>query len=153
MTKKWSMEDNLEDMLLEVRRHVMAEDEKKNVEFMRDGLRLFVTGIEVVNNRLGLLDLEGWANEASRDLEKHDENLGRIYRKYCRRSTSRNPETEIAMAIASSMGMHHVKRMMAKTMLGRGPRPPADGARRSAREPQIPKHLDDDSSDEDVPQR
>ena len=152
MTRKWTMDDRLEDMLLEVRRHVMAEDETKNVSLMRDGLRLFVSGIEIVNSRLGLLDLEGWSGEVSRDLEKHDENLGRIYRKYCRRSTSRNPETEIAMAIASSMGMHHVKRMMAKTMLNRaastgGPPP----SRRQAKTVNLPKHLDEDSSDEDVP--
>tara|TARA_B110001452_G_C15073206_1_gene374588 strand:- start:172 stop:771 length:600 start_codon:yes stop_codon:yes gene_type:complete len=149
-TKRWTMEDRLEDMMLEVRRHAMSEDEKKNVSMMKDGLRMFVTGIELVNNRLGLLDLEGWSNDASRELSKHDDNLGRIYRKYCRRSTSRSPETEIAMALVSSMGMHHVKRVMAKTVINRVSAG-SQGKRRQTSS-SLPKHLDEDSSsDEDVP--
>ena len=151
MTRKWSMDDRLEDMMLEMRRHAMAEDETKNVNFMRDGLRLFVSGVEIVNNRLGLLDLEGWSNEVTRDLDKHNENLSRIYRKYCRRSTSRSPETEIALAIASSMGMHHMRRMMAKTMINRASRGQSSSDTPRKETLNVPSHLDDDSSDEDVP--
>ena len=122
---------------------------------MRDGLRLLVSGIEIVNNRLGILDLEGWSNEVTRDLDKHNENLGRIYRKYCRRSTSRNPETEIALALASSMGMHHMKRMITKTMVNRATMRNASSFKNpfhgKGREFNAAKHLDDDlSSDEDV---
>jgi hypothetical protein len=151
MTKKWTMEDRLADMMLEVRRHAMAEEEAKNVSLLRDGLRMFVSGIELVNNRLGLLDLEGWSSEVTRDLDKHNENLGRIYRKYWRRSTSRNPETEIAMAIASSMGMHHIKRMMTKTMVSRVSRGRGGEGPQKERSMPLPAHLDEDSSDEDVP--
>lgn len=152
-TKRWTMEDRLEDMLLEVRRHVMAKDECRNVSMMKEGLRLFVTGVELVNNRFGLLDLEGWSSDVSRELGKHDDNLGRIYRKYCRRSTSRSPEAEIAMALVSSMGMHHVKRVMAKTVINRvSTAPPAQSRRRAPVAANLPKHLDEDSSsEEDVP--
>lgn len=146
-TRKWSMDDRLEDMMLEIRRHTMVEDERKNVDLMRDGLRLMVAGVELVNNRLGLLDLDGWSTDVSRELTKHDDNLARIYRKYCRRSTSRSPETEIAMALVSSMGMHHVKRVMSKTVMRR-----MSGSTTERRPPpssSLPKHLDDDSSDDD----
>lgn len=54
------MDDPLEDMMLEMRRHSLAMDESANM--MRDGLKLAVTGIEMVNNRFHLLDLEGWSS-------------------------------------------------------------------------------------------
>lgn len=117
LTKEWSMDDSLDDMVLEMRRITLALDEQSNVSMMRDGLRMVVTGLELVNNRLGILDLEGWSNEVCRDLHKHDENLSRIYRKYWRRGVSRNPEMEIAMALFGSLGMHHMKRSMSKQIL------------------------------------
>lgn len=149
MTKEWSMDDRLEDMMLEVRRHSMAEDEKKNVGIMRDGLRLAVSGIELVNNRFGVLDLDGWSSEVNRELSKHDVNLARIYRKYWRRSASRSPEAEIAVALLSSMGLHHMKRVMAKkvmTNIGRGGFPPR-------RSPPGGEQDLSSSEDEDVPER
>ena len=45
----WTMEDRLEDMTLEMRRLVLAMDERSNVNMMRDGLRMLVTGIEMVS--------------------------------------------------------------------------------------------------------
>ena len=117
LTKEFTMEDRTEDMLLEIRRHTLAMDEASNVTFMRDSLRLFVTGVEMVNNRIGLLDLEGWSSEVVRDLHKHDANLSRIYRKYWRRSTSTSPELDICMSLIGSMGMHHMKRKMSQQLM------------------------------------
>ena len=140
LTKEWSMSDSLQDMMLEIRRHSMAEEERKNVAMMKDGLKLIISGVELVNNRLGLLDLDGWSSEVTKDLGKHDVNLARIYRKYWKRGASRNPESEIVIAICSSMGLHHMKRVMAKqfmTNMGKRKKPT--------------QQIDDVSSDEDVP--
>jgi hypothetical protein len=113
----WSMNDSVDDMTLEIRRATLAMDELSNVNMMRDGLRLAVTAIEMVNNRIGLLDLEGWSSEVCRDLHKQDHNLSRIYRKYWRRSTSNSPELDICMSLVGSMGFHHMKRMMSKQLM------------------------------------
>lgn len=120
LTRQWDMSDPLEDMTLELRKHILIMDEQQNVSMLRDGLKMCVTAIEMVNNRLGLLDLEGWSSEVSRDMNKHNANLARIYRKYWRRSVSNTPEADIAFSILGSMGMHHVKRTMSKQMLARG---------------------------------
>ena len=117
LSKEWTMEDRLDDMMLEMRRHTLAMDETANVTMMRDGMRLLVTGIEMVNNRFGLLDLEGWSSEVCRDLGKHDANLSRIYRKYWRRSTSTSPEVDICMSLVGSMSLHHMKRKMSKHLM------------------------------------
>ena len=111
------MHDSMEDMMLEMRRHSLAMDESANVTMMRDGLKLAVTGVEMINNRFGLLDLEGWSSTVCKDLSKHDANLARIYRKWWRRPSSTSPELDICLALVGSMGMHHMKRTMSKQLL------------------------------------
>lgn len=155
LTKNWTLSDSLDDMLLEMRRHTLALDEQSNVSMMRDGLRMVVTGIELVNNRFKFLDLEGWSAEVCQDLEKHDQNLARIYRKYCRRGVNRNPEMEIAMSLVGSLGFHHIKRSMARQMLQRAA--PMGDDRRSARAAKVPRRrqprraASPSSSDEEPP--
>lgn len=145
LTKEWSMDDRLEDMLLEMRRHTLALDERSNVNMMRDGMRLLITGIEMVNNRMGLLDLDGWSTEACKDLNKHDANLARIYRKYWRRGTSNSPEVSIAMSLFGSMGMHHLRRTMSKNLMNRA----QHGFHSRQRRPM--QREDPDSSDDEAP--
>lgn len=125
LTQQWTMNDRLDDMVLEMRKATLRMDEKANVNMMRDGMRIVVTGIEVLNNRLGILDLDGWSSEVCRDLDKHDANFARIYRKYWKRSTSSSPEMDIAMSLVTSMGFHHMKKTMSKQMMGGGGRRPA----------------------------
>ena len=149
LTKDWSMEDDVNDMMLELRRITLTMDEQANVNMMRDGMRLMLTGIEVVNNRFGLLDLEGWSSEVCRDLHKHDANLGRIYRRWWRRSSSTNPEVDICMSVLGSMGMHHLKRTMSKQMVSKvRPSRSTDPPRPQARM-RPPPAVDDSSDDEE----
>lgn len=145
LTKEWSMDDRLEDMMLEVRRHTLALDERSNVNMMRDGLKMLVTGMEVVNQRLGLLDLEGWSTEVCRDINKHDANLSRVYRRYWRRSTSNSPEVEIVMSLMGSMGFYHMKKTVTKHVIGRGKQKAGFSRRRAPTPPS--------SDDEEAPPR
>tara|TARA_A100001015_G_C15018766_1_gene726892 strand:+ start:1121 stop:1960 length:840 start_codon:yes stop_codon:yes gene_type:complete len=143
LSKEWSTEDRVEDLTLEIRRHTLHLDEVSNVQTMRDGLRLVCTGFEMMNNKFGLLDLEGWSSEVCNDLNKHDQNLSRIYRKYWRRGQSSNPELDIAASLFASMGMYHFKRKMSKKILNPGSRP-------SQVKP-TPKVYDDSDDDEEAP--
>ena len=150
LTKRWTSDDSLEEMTLELRRHLIALEERNNVNMLRDGLKMLCTGIEMVSTRYGLLDLEGWSGEVGQNLARHDPQLAKIYRKYWRRSTARAPEVEIALAVFGSAGMHHMKRSMAKHMLnGRGNRREFFGRAGGARRPSTP----DTSDDEGPPDR
>lgn len=148
LTKEWTMNDRVEDMLLEMRRHSLAQDEKANVNMMRDGMRMFITGIEMLNNKIGLLDLDGWSTDVCRDLNKHDANLARIYRKYWRRGNNNSPEMSIALSLFGSMGMHHLRRTMSKNLVNKAQQR-SFTARNSYRHKQ--KFENTDSSDDEAP--
>ena len=144
LSRKWSMDDSLDDMTHELRHHLLVLDERENVGMMKNGLKMALTGIEIINTRFNLLDLEGWSTQAASELDRQDGNLSRIYRKYWRRSTSNNPESEIIFSLFSSMGMYHMKRSMARQMMNRNTRPSSDRRRRA-------RPMDDDSSDDEMP--
>jgi len=148
LSRKWTMDDSLEEMTHELRHHLLVLDERENVGMMKNGLKMALTGLEILNTRFNLLDLEGWSAQAATELDKQDGNLSRIYRKYWRRSTSNNPESEIAFSLVSSMGMYHMKRSMARQMMNRNSHP--TGGRRRGRSQQP---VDDDSSDDERPPR
>lgn len=143
LSRKWSMDDSLDDMTHELRHHLLVLDERENVGMMKNGLKMALTGIEIINTRFNLLDLEGWSTQAASELDRQDGNLSRIYRKYWRRSTSNNPESEILFSLFSSMGMYHMKRSMARQMMNRNTRP-SDRRRRA-------RPMDDDSSEDEMP--
>ena len=71
-----------------------------------------------------------WANAQDEktiraDLEKHNANLTRIYRKYWRRGHSTSPEMDIAMSLIGSMSMYHMKRVQ-KRAIGVNPKSSQD---------------------------
>ena len=115
-SKNWTLEDRLEDMQFEMRRHMLNVEEMNNINMMRDGMRMICTGVEMVNGRFNLLELNGWASEVCGDMQKYDTSLSKLYRKYWRRSTSASPEMDIAMGLITSMGMFHFKKKLSSKM-------------------------------------
>lgn len=108
-TKNYTMNDSLADIQFEIRRMEMYQKEESSLNMMRDGLKLTINSIEVINRFTGeKLSLNGWSDEATRDMDRYDPSLSRLYRKYWRRGSS-SPEFELAFAIASSMGIYHFK--------------------------------------------
>lgn len=116
LSKTYTLQDRIDDMQFEVRRHLLNIDEQNTVQFMRDGMRLLFTGVEIANSKMGpFLDLDGWATEVGKDISKYDSSLSKLYRKYWKRSTM-SPEMELAVGILGSMGMHHFKKKMGNVM-------------------------------------
>jgi len=153
LSKEYTVEDNLADMQFEMRRHTLHLEEMNNVNFMRDSMRLLCTGIEMANNRYHLLELNGWANDVCKDMNKYDPALGRIYKKYWRRSPlSQSPEMEIAMGVLGSMGMHHFKKKLSSKFFAADSAPNREHSRKG---PSIVEDFDEDgeecSDDEELP--
>ena len=120
LSKNWSIDDPLDEMTFELKRIMLHMDEVNNVSMMRNALQLGCTGIEMLSKRFKILDLEGWSSEMCRDLSKHDRALGRMYRKYWRRSHASSPESEIALSLLGSIGMFHMRKMVSKRVFPGG---------------------------------
>ena len=125
--------------------HVLRLDEANGVNTLKDGMRLFVGGIEMCNSRFGpFLNLDGFSASMSTDLTagKYNMTLGKLHRKYFKTPVNNSPEVELAMALCGAMAMHHFQRThMSKIVMP---------TRAPAKMPHIPPAADDDS-DEDLP--
>lgn len=146
LTKEYTIEDPLETLEYEARRHVLMLEEKNSINMMKDGLKLFVGGCEFANDKFGpFLNLSGFSQSISSELTvgKHDMTLSRLHRKYFRTSTQSSPEMELAMALLGSAAMHHFQRTYINKVM------PTRGGQ-AAHIPNVPQGADDDS-DEDLP--
>ena len=138
-TRVWSMDDNLDDMKIEARKLTANAEEAQMVNLMRDFLRLGFTGLEFMNRRIRLLHLDGWADEAGKDMGKYDHTLRALYRKYGRHSAS-SPEVELLMGIGASLMMHHGKQVISPA--GRGSAAPrADSGSATSPPPSVPNNV------------
>ena len=109
LTKKYSMEDTLEAIQYEYERIKMNMDTMNAVNFMRDVLKLVLTGVELANSNLGpILHLDGWSNEVTTDMHRYDHCLERLYKKHWRKG-SMSPESELVFLLVGSMVMFHFK--------------------------------------------
>jgi hypothetical protein len=126
LSKDFTMDDSLQSMQFEIRRHVMELQEGRTLGLMRDGMSLFFTGMEMANQKWGpVLDLNGWAAEVCKDKERFDPALARLYRKYYRRSQM-SAEMELLMAVGASAVMFHMSKKFTPPSVG-GPRAAAQG--------------------------
>ncbi len=107
LTREYSTKDKLEDIKYEYERQKMNLDCINSVALMSDGLKLGLSGIEMLNNKLGpFLQLHGWSESVTQDMSRYSHVLERIYRKYWRHG-SFNPLVELGMLLVGSMMMFH----------------------------------------------
>lgn len=120
LSRNWTMQDDVDDMSFELKRLTLQMDEANNVSMMQNGLQLACTGIEMLSKRFKILELDGWSQEVCRDMDKYQSGLGRIYRKYWRKSHSSSPEADILMSLVGSMGMYHMRRTVTRRVFSGG---------------------------------
>ena len=109
MTRKYTMEDSLEDIQFEFDRIRTHLETVNNVNMIRDGLMFAFQGIEFANKQFGpVLQLNGWSQAAKKDKQKYNHVIERLYKKHWRHGNM-SPETEFGWLIGSSMLKHHFK--------------------------------------------
>jgi hypothetical protein len=106
--RRYSMRDKLADIQFEIRRCHSMLSEKHATVIMRQGLVFLTTGVETVSNRLGLLQLDGWAKEVSNDVQRFDPALTALYRKHFH-TMGVSPELELAIGLGGSAVNHHIQ--------------------------------------------
>ena len=109
LTKAYTMADTLEEIQYEYERIKMNQDSINAVNFMRDVMKLALTGVELANAKLGpVLHLDGWSKEVTSDMHRYDHCLERLYKKHWRKG-SMSPESELLFLLLGSMIMYHFK--------------------------------------------
>ena len=108
MARQFSISDPLADIEFELNRTRAKEDCVSTVSFMKDSIRLGVTGVELLNNRFKVLKLQGWSGEATKDMSRYDRSLTKLYTRYMRRG-SVSPIVELGFLIFGSMLVTHMK--------------------------------------------
>ena len=82
--------------------------EKHATGLMQQGLVFATTGFEMLNNRIGLLALDGWAKEVSEDISRFDPALSALYRKHFK-TIGISPELDLMIGLGGSAISHHVR--------------------------------------------
>ena len=109
LSRQFTMNDSLEEIQFEYDRQTSSISSRNTVSFMRDTLRLAVTGLELMNNKLGpVLSIEGWADSVTSDMTRYDHALDRIHKRYFRK-TQLSPLMELAWLLGASMVTFHFK--------------------------------------------
>ena len=109
VTKRYSMDNSLDEMKQEYARLVDARNLEASLRFQRQALMGIVTGIEWANGKFDPFDLklDGWSEAVHENQEDFDEIFEELYDKYKERGKM-PPEARLVMALAGSGFMCHV---------------------------------------------
>ena len=111
--QSFSRNSSVEDLEFLYNRAKAMADCDDTVRFMKDGLKLVLTSIELGNNWIGpLLSIDGWSAEVTADMDKYDSCLRRIYLKYYRKGGSVNPILQLGVMLVGSLLLYHFKSKM-----------------------------------------
>jgi hypothetical protein len=109
LTKVYTMDDDLQEMTFELEKQNSCINSANTVAFLRDGLKMTLTGVEMGNKKFGpFLSLDGWSDSICSDMSRYDSCLDKIVKTYWRKSNM-NPVIELAFIIVGSMVSHHFK--------------------------------------------
>jgi hypothetical protein len=109
LTRAFTMDNSVAELEFEISKHAACHATRNGVAFLRDALKLVVTGIDLGNAKLGpFLSIDGWAESVTSDIGRYDHTLERIYKRYWRRQQV-NPIVELAGLLIGSMVTWHFR--------------------------------------------
>ena len=109
VSRKFTMDNSLEDIKTEYFRLVDARQLETSLKFQRQMMMGAITGIEWLNGRFDPFDLklDGWSENVHENIEDFDEIFEELYDKYKDRGKM-SPEMRLIMAVGGSGFMCHV---------------------------------------------
>jgi hypothetical protein len=118
VSKRYTMDNSLEEMNQEFNRLVDARNLEASLRFQRQALMSVVTGLEWANSRFDPFDvkLDGWSEAVHENVEDFDEIFEELYDKYKERGKM-PPEARLVMALAGSGFMCHVSNTFLKSRM------------------------------------
>jgi hypothetical protein len=118
VSKRYTMDNTLDEMKQEYDRLVDARNLEASLRFQRQALMSVVTGMEWANGRFDPFDLklDGWSEAVHENVEDFDEIFEELYDKYKERGKM-PPEARLVMALAGSGFMCHVSNSFLKSKM------------------------------------
>jgi len=109
LTKRYTMDNTLEEIQLEYDRLVDAKNLEASLRFQRQCLMGVATGAEFLNSKFNPFDwdLDGWSESMHENIEDFDEVFEELYDKYKGRGNM-PPEAKLAMSVIGSGFMFHM---------------------------------------------
>jgi hypothetical protein len=109
VTRKYTMDNSLDEMKTEFERLVDARQLEQSVKFQRQMLVGFATGLEMMNEKFNPLDwkMDGWSESVHESIEDFDEIFEELYDKY-KGKGNMPPEAKLVFKLAGSGFMFHI---------------------------------------------
>lgn len=109
LTKRFTMDNTLEEIQIEYDRLVDAKNLEASLRFQRQCLMGAVTGAEFLNGKFNPFDweLDGWSESVHENIEDFDEVFEELYDKYKGRGNM-PPEAKLMMSLVGSGFMFHM---------------------------------------------
>ena len=109
LTKKFTMDNSLEEIQTEFDRLLDAKNLEASLRFQRQCLMGVVTGAEFLNSKFNPFDweLDGWSESVHENIEDFDEVFEELYDKYKNRGAM-PPEAKLLMSLVGSGFMFHM---------------------------------------------
>lgn len=111
--RRFSMNDNIEDIQAEYDRLKLNRDIDGSVRMQRRMLIAVVTGIEYLNNKFDPFDvkLNGWSDSINENIDDYDDVFEELFLKY-RGKAKMAPELNLMMMVGGSGLMFHITNSM-----------------------------------------
>ncbi len=118
LTKKYSMDSNLQEMQGEYEMIMEEREKKAAINFQGQALLLCVQGIEFLNGKFDPFDikLDGWGMQVQENISSYDSVFEELYDKY-KSKVSMAPELKLLFQLGGSAMMAHIGNTIIKNSL------------------------------------
>lgn len=118
LTKKYSMESDLQEMKGEYEMITSEKDTSNSVKFQGKMLMAAITGIEFLNNRFDPFDvkLDGWGEQVNENIDDYDDIFAELHEKY-KSKAQLAPELKLLFQLGGSAIMVHMTNTMFKSAM------------------------------------
>jgi len=118
LSKKYSMEDSLDEMKGEYEFLVKQKEKGNSVKFQGKMLMACVSGLEFLNSKFDPFDLklDGWAEAVNENVEEYDDVFGELHEKYGAKAKMA-PELKLLFMLGGSAAMLHMTNTMFKSAM------------------------------------
>ena len=118
LSKKYSMEDSLNEMQGEYEMLISEKEKSNSVKFQGKILMAAITGLEFLNNKFDPFDLkmDGWAEQVNENLNDYDEIFTELHEKY-KSKAKMAPELKLLFQLGGSAIMVHMTNTMFKSAI------------------------------------